>query len=111
MTLNEYQSHARETAQYKGQDGLLGVVYNSLKLTGEAGEIADKVGKKVGKWEMALTDEETTELVKEMGDVLWHVSALASDLQVPLEWVAEMNLQKLKSRQERGVIVGNGDNR
>lgn len=111
MTLNEYQEKARTTATYRGMDGVAGVVYNALKLAGESGEIADKVGKAVAIWQVNITDDQKRELVKELGDALWHLAAMASDLGVDLNKVAETNLDKLQSRMERGVILGEGDNR
>ena len=54
---------------------------------------------------------DTEGLKKELGDVLWYISALASDLGVTLEDVAADNVAKLRSRAERGVLGGSGDNR
>jgi NTP pyrophosphatase (non-canonical NTP hydrolase) len=48
---------------------------------------------------------------KELGDVLWYVAQLASELELELDDVASENLQKLFSRQRRGVLSGSGDNR
>lgn len=52
-----------------------------------------------------------TELKKEAGDILWQLSGLCKVMNWKLEDVAQMNLDKLASRQQRGVIDGNGDNR
>jgi NTP pyrophosphatase (non-canonical NTP hydrolase) len=54
---------------------------------------------------------DTDGLKKELGDVLWYLAALASDLGVTLEEVAAGNVAKLRSRAERGVLGGSGDNR
>jgi NTP pyrophosphatase (non-canonical NTP hydrolase) len=75
-------------------------------LTGEAGEVAEKVKKMVRDGTL-----DTEGLKKELGDVLWYLAALASDLGVTLEEVAAGNVTKLRSRAERGVIGGSGDNR
>jgi len=48
---------------------------------------------------------------KELGDVLWYVAQLASELGLDLDRVAEANLEKLLSRQRRGVLSGSGDDR
>jgi NTP pyrophosphatase (non-canonical NTP hydrolase) len=47
----------------------------------------------------------------ELGDVLWYLSALATELDTNLSSVADKNIQKLFSRKERGVLKGSGDNR
>jgi NTP pyrophosphatase (non-canonical NTP hydrolase) len=50
-------------------------------------------------------------MAKELGDVLWYVSQLASELGLELEQIAQGNLEKLLSRQRRGVLSGSGDER
>ena len=108
MTLNEYQQKALETAKYP--DGHR-VIYPTLGLTGEAGEVADKVKKILRDDGGAISEERALEIVKEIGDVLWYVATLSNDLGFSLEQVAWLNYHKLKSRQERGKICGSGDNR
>jgi NTP pyrophosphatase (non-canonical NTP hydrolase) len=103
MTFNEYQEKASKTAIYSEQFKL---IYPALGLAGEAGEVAEKVKKLIRDGTLQVED-----LKKELGDVLWYVSALASDLQINLDDVANTNIEKLQSRQARGVIGGNGDNR
>lgn len=103
MRFDEYQEEAKKTAIYPDQ---YRVVYPALGLAGEAGEVAEKVKKHIR--DGVLNVEE---LKKELGDVLWYLAAIASDLDLTLDDVAEANLQKLRSRQARGVISGNGDNR
>jgi NTP pyrophosphatase (non-canonical NTP hydrolase) len=58
-----------------------------------------------------LTDERRRAMSKELGDVLWYVAQIASELGVDLEDVAQANLEKLLSRQRRGVLSGSGDDR
>jgi len=108
MTLNEYQQKALETAKYPAEHR---VIYPTLGLTGEAGEVADKVKKIIRDDGGAISEEKAMEIVKEIGDVLWYVATLSNDLGFSLEQVAWLNYQKLKSRQERGKICGSGDNR
>jgi NTP pyrophosphatase (non-canonical NTP hydrolase) len=103
MRFDEYQEEAKKTAIYPDQ---YRVVYPALGLAGEAGEVAEKVKKHIR--DGVLNVEE---LKKELGDVLWYLAAIASDLDLTLDDVAEANLQKLRSRHARGVISGNGDNR
>lgn len=111
MTLNEYAKEARRTAIYQGVGTFRGVIYNSLKLCGEAGEIADKIGKIFGKG-IEPTADQIQDLKKEAGDVLWHLTNFCIDLNLLLEDVADTNVNKLRSRQERGVLMAEGgDNR
>lgn len=107
MTLNEYQQAALETAVYPEE---FRIIYPTLGMAGEAGEVADKV-KKVIRDYGSFTSERKREIVKEIGDVLWYCATLANDLGYSLEEVGIMNIEKLKSRKERGVIGGSGDNR
>ena len=103
MTFNEYQEEAKKTAIYPTEYRL---VYPALGLTGESGEVAEKVKKMVRDGKL-----DSEGLKKELGDVLWYLAALASDLGVTLEEVAVSNVAKLRSRAERGVLGGSGDNR
>lgn len=108
MTLNEYQQKALETANYPEQYKIL---YPALGLTGEAGEVSDKVKKVIRDENGIFTDEKKLEIAKELGDVLWYVATFSRDIGYTLEDIAKMNYEKLKSRQERNVISGSGDNR
>ncbi len=114
--LNEYQARALETAAYPAQ---FKTIYPALGLTGEAGEVSDKV-KKILRDTVIMTDakgtimvpeDRRTEIAKELGDVLWYCAVLANDLGYSLQEIAEMNYSKLQSRKERGKIGGSGDNR
>ncbi len=109
MDINHYQHGARATACYPnvGQNP----IYPTLGLTGEAGEVADKV-KKVLRDQQGVFDLDTRQAIKlELGDVLWYVAQLASELGFDLEDVAQANLDKLASRASRGQISGSGDQR
>lgn len=109
MDLNSYQKGARATARYP--DVGSNPIYPTLGLTGEAGEVADKV-KKVLRDQAGVFDPEVRESLKlELGDVLWYVAQLSSELGLTLEEVAAANLEKLASRAARGRISGSGDNR
>jgi NTP pyrophosphatase (non-canonical NTP hydrolase) len=111
MKFNEYQEKARTTANYPMVGGVNFSVYPALGLTGEAGEVAEKFKKIIRDKEGLMSESDVVEITKELGDVLWYVSNLASDLGVDLSEVANANINKLFSRKERGVISGNGDNR
>jgi len=107
MNFNDYQDQANDTAIYPNESRL---VYPALGLTGEAGEVADKI-KKIIRDKRTLDVQERIEIAKEVGDVLWYVAALARDLGVDMDAMAQMNLEKLRDRAKRDVIGGSGDNR
>jgi NTP pyrophosphatase (non-canonical NTP hydrolase) len=109
MDLNSYQTSALSTAVYPDQGA--NFVYPVLGLVGEAGEVADKLKKVIRDNDGILTDEVRDKVAKELGDVMWYLAVLSYELDYPLEDIAQMNLDKLASRAERGVIAGSGDNR
>ena len=109
MELNHYQKESRKTALYPDVGN--NAIYPTLGLVGEAGEVADKV-KKILRDKQGLFDDDSKEAIKfELGDVLWYISQLSSELGYELEEVANSNLEKLNSRMVRGQIQGSGDNR
>jgi NTP pyrophosphatase (non-canonical NTP hydrolase) len=123
MTLKEYQEKAMTTCMKSSEN----FSYMFLNLVGEVGELASKVAKGIRKGNMYIgegendnalyhTDfpemvEQENEMMKEAGDILWQLSGLCSVMGWSLERIAEINLEKLSSRQKRNVIDGNGDNR
>jgi NTP pyrophosphatase (non-canonical NTP hydrolase) len=121
MNFEEYSKQADSTAQYPNKG--YNLVYPALKLAGEAGETADKIGKnwrnKFSKaerlsWSIspeAVDEDLKVEIVKELGDVLWYINAIALELGVTLESVAQANVEKLAGRSSRGTILSSGDNR
>ncbi len=109
MTFDEYQKKSRETAIYYDKDD--NYIYPTLGLVGEAGEIAEKI-KKVLRDNSGIVDEKSKiEISKELGDVLWYLSQLSTEIGLSLEDIAASNIEKLMSRKERGAIHGDGDNR
>jgi len=109
MDFNEYQTKSRKTAGYPA----IGhpVIYPTLGLANEAGEVAGKV-KKVFRDKEGQISEETREALKaELGDVLWYLAQVATELNLSLDEIAEYNIEKLYSRLERGKIQGEGDDR
>lgn len=109
MQFSEYQETSRKTALYP--DLGKNFIYPTLGLVGEAGEVAEKM-KKVLRDKNGILDEPTRiELQKELGDVLWYLTQLAVELGMTLEQVAEKNIEKLQSRQQRNQLHGDGDNR
>ncbi|HEX8715062.1 MAG TPA: nucleoside triphosphate pyrophosphohydrolase family protein [Solirubrobacteraceae bacterium] len=108
MELSEYQRLSRSTAQYPRREAL---TYPALGLAGEAGEFADHAKKVIRDDGGEVTPQRREAMAKELGDVLWYVAQLASELDLELEQVAQDNLDKLRSRQQRGVLSGSGDDR
>ena len=106
MNINTYQQQASKTAIYKDK-----LIYPTLGLAGEAGEIANKVKKILRDNSGNLQESVREDLICELGDVLWYIAALATDLNVELSEVASKNIEKLNSRKNRGTIGGSGDNR
>lgn len=113
LTLTDYQVAANETAIYPsaGEAKEEGINYTLLGLVGEAGELANKFKKVLRDNGGKISDEVRNDMAAELGDVLWYVANLADELDWSLELIAKRNLAKLKSRAERGVISGSGDNR
>lgn len=111
MDLDAYQNLAIGTAIYPGRRSFAGLTYVALKMNGEAGEIAEKVGKTIRDDNSVLLPEKREQLIKELGDVLWYVAAAADELSIDLSFVAKVNLAKLADRKARGALGGSGDNR
>lgn len=109
QSLNEYQKQSRKTAQVVHTDHP--IVYPTLGLVNEAGELAGKVKKIFRDKGGVIGDEERQALKYELGDVLWYLAQIATELDLSLEEVASANLEKLFSRLERGKIGGEGDYR
>ena len=109
MDFKEYQTKSRKTAKYPA----IGhpVIYPALGLVNEAGEVAGKI-KKIFRDKEGEISEETREALKaELGDVLWYIAQVATELDVSLDEIAEYNIAKLYDRLERGKIKGDGDHR
>lgn len=109
MNFEEFQKIVKKTAIYPDQGN--NIAYATLGLAGEAGEVADKVKKLIRDSNGVLTPDKRKEMIKELGDVLWYLTACASELGVDLEEVAARNAEKVEDRKARGVLSGEGDNR
>jgi NTP pyrophosphatase (non-canonical NTP hydrolase) len=90
---------------------LLRLHYASLKLNGEAGEVAEVVGKGMRDDYGLFTIERTAMLEKELGDVLWYVAEICTIMGWSMEELAEKNIRKLAKRQEEGKLHGDGSDR
>lgn len=113
MKLNDYQDRTWRTAKYPhaGESDIISLTYVSLGLGGESGEVQEKVKKALRDDNGVVTDATRVGIAKELGDVLWYVARVAAEIDITLEDVAKMNLNKLADRLERGVIGGSGDDR
>lgn len=108
MNFSEYQQETAKTAIY---DPDIAIIYTTMGLASEAGEVAGKIKKvyrdNFGNFAVAHIEN----IASELGDVLWYVAQLASAFNLNLDEIAENNIAKLQSREVRGVISGSGDNR
>ena len=109
MDFKTYQKKARETAIYPniGSNN----IYPTLGLVGEAGEVAEKVKKVIRDKNGIFDDESKVGIKKEIGDVLWYIANLCTELNFDLDDVALENLEKLKLRSSMGKLGGSGDDR
>lgn len=108
MEFDAYQVIAQTTAVYPED---MKVVYPTLGLTGEAGEVAEKVKKLIRDSDGVITEKFKKDITKELGDVLWYVAAVASDLDISLNEIALANTVKLRLRSQKGTLQGSGDDR
>ena len=109
MDFNDYQTKSRKTANYPA----IGhpVIYPTLGLVNEAGEVAGKIKKVFRDKDGEISAEMRQALKAELGDVLWYLAQVATELEFSLDEIAEHNIAKLYDRLERGKIRGDGDYR
>jgi len=110
MTFDEYQKKALTTA-IANPDPLMDKTIWVMGIAGEAGEVLEKWKKIVAYKDGHISDEDLTELRKELGDVVWYIAVLAHSLGVSFEDIMQQNLEKLASRKARQTLKGAGDNR
>jgi NTP pyrophosphatase (non-canonical NTP hydrolase) len=128
VDFDEYQAFTRTTALFRSStqsmaeemvtegdrerlSSLLNLLYTTTGLTGEAGEIANKVKKLIRDRSSAVSAEMADDLISELGDVLYYIAQMADLLGHSLEDVAQNNMDKLKDRVVKGTIGGSGDKR
>ena len=109
MNFTSYQTKSRKTARYPAIGH--GVIYPTLGLTSEAGEVAGKIKKIFRDKGGVIGAAELEALKSELGDVLWYLAQVCTELEISLDEVAEANIERLYSRLERGRIGGEGDDR
>lgn len=109
MELNEFQNRAAVTAVWNEEQLKVSpIVYCTLGLLGESGEVAEKVKKWIRGDKQEL---DKRNLCLEIFDAVWYATVLCKELGYTLEECVEMGLEKLQSRKERNLIKGSGDNR
>ena len=106
--LDMYQQVAKTTAIYPREQA---IIYPTLGLTGEAGEVANKVKKIIRDDGNKINEGLVQEISAEIGDCLWYISVLADDIGIKLSDIANANLIKLANRKKKGTIHGSGDTR
>ena len=106
---NTYQTESRKTWDIIPMDHP--VVYPTMGLVNEAGEVAGKIKKIFRDQNGQITEADKQSLKNELGDVLWYLTQVRTELGLTLEEVAETNITKIFSRQEGGKLGGDGDNR
>ncbi len=108
MKMQEYQTQASKTSIYNDADV---IIYPALGLFSEAGEVAGKIKKVLRDKNGNFDPTEREKIADEVGDVLWYIAALCTDLNIGMETIAQRNLNKLNSRMARQMLTGSGDNR
>ncbi len=109
MELNAYQIESKKTALYPNVGN--NFIYPTLGLCGEAGEVAEKIKKIIRDNNSIADPERINEIKKELGDVLWYIAQLSTELNLTLEDIAQANINKLQERLKNNLLHGNGDNR
>jgi len=106
--LDMYQQVAKTTAIYPREQA---IIYPTLGLTGEAGEVANKVKKIIRDGTNKNNENLVQEISSEIGDCLWYIAVLADDVGIKLSDIANSNIEKLLDRANRGKLSGSGDKR
>lgn len=111
MDFDEYEKLASRTATFDGSQKEYALLYLGLGVTGEAGEIAEKIKKIARNDDGVVSPEKREALKQEIGDVLWYLSQLSRHLGFPFSDAAKANIRKTADRAARGVIKSSGDTR
>lgn len=109
MDFNSYQKRTRKNAIYPDKDN--NFVYPALRIAGEAGEVSEKVKKILRDNGGRVSKRGKEEIAKELGDILWYIAQLATELDLSLNEIARLNIKKTESRKKRNKLKGSGDNR
>lgn len=118
MNFKQYQKEATKTALYPRdiilegeQSKLMSWIYPMIGLSGEAGEVANKVKKIIRDEHGEISSDMRNIISMELGDLLWYMAQLCTELHISLDDVAFRNIEKLKERAKEGKIKGSGDKR
>lgn len=112
-SIDDYQDFTHTTAMYRKPLEHVDeqIMYCMLGLTGETGEVAEKLKKKLRGGGSLSEFHHDPVIAKELGDIAWYWVQLCSLFGYPASAVLKMNVEKLRSRQARGVVHGEGDER
>ena len=126
MTFDDFAANAAKTVFYRTDNNDANLLYAVASLAGETGEVCEVIKKTISTFDNKLTSDRYLMVTKEIGDVLWSVSALLDELNqwylrsedpsnaaaiLSLGEIARLNNEKLADRAARGVLHGDGDNR
>jgi NTP pyrophosphatase (non-canonical NTP hydrolase) len=109
MNLNDYQRFVDQNSFYQSKGNK--IIYPTLGIVGEAGEVAEQVKKLIRDDGGKLTEDRRKGIVLELGDVLWYMASLCVELGIDFDDVATINIEKIRDRQKRGTLHGDGNNR
>jgi NTP pyrophosphatase (non-canonical NTP hydrolase) len=116
-TFDDYDAIRLTTSLYSDDvrlithTGEIVALYPFFGLAGEVGEVHEKLKKIMRDNDGIINPDVRNALIKELGDILWYLSACSRELGVSLQHVANQNVSKLLSRMERNQLQGSGDNR
>ena len=108
MKANDYQIWTEKTAIYPKNES---VVYTTIGLANEAGEVLGHTKKMIRDDNGILTEERRKKILDETSDVAWYMARICTELGITLEELFDINYTKLEDRLARNVIQGSGDNR
>ena len=113
MNFNKYQNASRRTLlpSIKNLSESERQQYFLLGLGGEAGEVLEKFKKIIRDKNGVIDDDDAVKIAKELGDVLWYLARVCDVLEIEMDDVALLNIEKMKHRRDKNKIKGSGDER
>jgi len=110
MNLNEYQEKAKKTDLHTKVEANE-LDYYLLGLASETGDVLGRIKYIYRDLGGKVTPTEKEKIKKELGDLLWYLSAICDRFDFSLEDVAELNLKKLSNRMQNNTLHGEDPNR